>query len=186
MINTVYHMTKILAGAKFDLILNIGICGSYLANLKIGDTVHIEEEVFSELGATNGDGNFLDLEALGFTHFSARGKPHFNVLRNPHAASEFFTGGLHEIFSGKSLTVHNVHGDAAGIERMKRDFAPDFENMEGGAVAYVCLNEELPYFEFRAISNYVEPRNKDHWNIPLACERIQQFALKLIQQVKSR
>ena len=45
---------------------NVGIGGSYSKQLKIGEIVHFREEVFSELGATEGNGNFLQLEALGF------------------------------------------------------------------------------------------------------------------------
>jgi len=36
----------------------------------------------------------------------------------------------------------------------------------------VCLRRNVPYHEIRAISNYVEPRNRQSWNLELACSNL--------------
>jgi futalosine hydrolase len=184
MVNTAYHLGRIFALETFELALNIGVCGAYSRTFQIGEIIHIREEIFSELGAEDNEGNYLDLRELGFAHFVKNEKEYFNRLENPYQLADFFRCDFRKIFSGKSLTVNTVNGDALRIELMRNRFAPDFENMEGGAAALACLSEGLPYFEFRAISNYVEPRNKEAWNIPLACRNIQHFILDLVPQLK--
>jgi hypothetical protein len=42
----------------------------------------------------------------------------------------------------------------------------------------------MPFLELRAISNRVENRNKDAWDIALAIERSQLAAQKLIETLK--
>ncbi|MBT5829851.1 MAG: futalosine hydrolase, partial [Candidatus Latescibacteria bacterium] len=54
------------------------------------------------------------------------------------------------------------------------------ENMEGAAAAQLCLLYNVPFLELRAISNQVEDRNRDAWDIPLALERSQTATSKLI------
>ena len=44
--------------------------------------------------------------------------------------------------------------------------------MEGAALFYVCLHEQIPFLEIRAISNYVELRDPTKWDIPLAIENL--------------
>ena len=44
--------------------------------------------------------------------------------------------------------------------------------MEGAAFFYVCLCENIPFLQIRAISNYVEQRNEKNWNIPLAIKNL--------------
>ena len=44
--------------------------------------------------------------------------------------------------------------------------------MEGAAVYYVCLLEDIPCFELRTVSNEVGERNREKWNTPLALESL--------------
>lgn len=184
MTNTAYQLTKLLTKETFDLVLNIGICGSYGRSRRIGDVVHVKEEIFSEIGATDTNGHLLDLKKMDFKHFSKDGEDYFNRIVNPNKLSDFFDYNSGRVNDVKSLTVNTVNGDTGRIEHMKSLYDPDIENMEGGAVACVCLQEGIPYFEFRSISNYVEPRDTAKWNIPLACAKIQDFIIEFLTHLK--
>ncbi|MBX7151444.1 futalosine hydrolase [bacterium] len=179
MINTAYHLTKALINHRYDLVLNIGICGAYHRTTALGSVVEIREEIFSELGATDAQGNFIDLQKLGFKFFEKNGHSIFNHILNAHQPSQFFKNA-EPVIVGRSLTVNTVNGDEQRIADARKRYDPDFENMEGGAVAFVCLQESIPYLEFRSISNYVEPRNTDNWQIRLASQNVQNFILNLI------
>ncbi|MBL7994023.1 futalosine hydrolase [bacterium] len=180
MTNTAYRLTKLLATGSFDLVLNIGICGSYGRSIPIGDVVHVTEEIFSEMGATDADGNFLNLKKIGFKHFAKDGKEYYNRITNPNKLSDFFDYYPSNAKEVRSITVNTVNGDARSIERIRSRYDPHVENMEGGAVACVCLQEGIPFFEFRSISNYVEPRDTFTWNIPLASANIQNFMIEFL------
>jgi futalosine hydrolase len=47
--------------------------------------------------------------------------------------------------------------------------------MEGAAFFYACLQQQgLGFVQIRALSNYVEPRNRAAWQIPQAIEHLGQ------------
>jgi futalosine hydrolase len=55
--------------------------------------------------------------------------------------------------------------------------------MEGVTFFYICSGGKLPFLALRSISNRVEPRNKDKWDIPLALnnlsEKLREFLLMI-------
>jgi futalosine hydrolase len=44
--------------------------------------------------------------------------------------------------------------------------------MEGATFFYICSMENIPFLALRAISNRVEKRNRDNWNITLALKNL--------------
>jgi futalosine hydrolase len=47
--------------------------------------------------------------------------------------------------------------------------------MEGAAVYFVCNEMNIPVIQIRAISNYIEPRNKSNWDIKKAIKSLEEF-----------
>jgi futalosine hydrolase len=168
-INTVYAMTSWLAKRSCDLAINIGICGSYNRELSLGEVVYIHEEILGDLGATDTDGHFIDLSTMGFPLFVRGGNEFGNRLRNPQRPMWLDATGWHSV---RGLTVNTTAGESRQIADRKTTFKPDVESMEGGAFAYVCLRRNISYYEIRAISNYVEPRNRQSWKIDEACQNL--------------
>jgi len=77
-----------------------------------------------------------------------------------------------EITTVQGITGNVSHGTADSIARIKNQFNPDIESMEGAAVFYVCLLEQVPFVEIRGISNYVTVRDTDKWDIPAAIKNL--------------
>jgi futalosine hydrolase len=155
MVATTFELTRHLAKKKFDLAINCGIAGSFDRSILIGETVIVEEDIFSELGAEDGN-DFLTL----------------NKLMLP--GEDTFTGTFIlenyklKINRVKGITVNTVHGNEESIKSVTERLRPQIESMEGAAFFFVCEKENLPSLQLRSISNYVEKRNKENWNIPLA------------------
>jgi futalosine hydrolase len=59
-----------------------------------------------------------------------------------------------------------------------KKFNPDIETMEGATFFYICSRENIPFLAVRAISNRVEKRNRESWNIALALDNL---SVKLIE-----
>jgi futalosine hydrolase len=55
--------------------------------------------------------------------------------------------------------------------------------MEGAAVFYVCLKQGIKCIQIRSISNYVERRNRDAWNIPLALNNLHKRSTQLLKEL---
>ena len=61
---------------------------------------------------------------------------------------------------------------------------PKIESMEGAAFFYACRKAGVPFIQIRAVSNYVEKRNRDAWQIGLAVKNLNTFALELLERFK--
>ena len=173
---TVYSLSKALSKNKYDLILNLGIAGSLTDKLKIGDVVQVVSEEFADLGIRSKD-SFSTLFDSGF--IKANEFPFVNGrLKTPNLKT-----GIIELKQVNGITVNTVNGIKKEIENVKKKFNADIESMEGAAVFYVCLMERIPFTEIRSISNYVEERNKDNWDIPLAINNLNDYCKKLLDKI---
>jgi futalosine hydrolase len=161
---TAFSLGSTLNINKYTLVINVGIAGAFDPNRKLGDLLQVTEEIFSELGAED-DQNFITIDELGFG--SSRIKAIPAALSIP---LEPVTG----------ITVNTVHGQTHSINKIRERLSPDLESMEGAAVFYACSQLNIPCLQVRAISNYVEPRNKANWNIPLAIKNLNQWAIAFL------
>lgn len=174
MLNTAAHLA--LYSSKFDrdFYINAGICGAFNRNLKIGDVVQISSETYGDFGVEN-DEVFQDFFDLGFID---KKEDAFQYGLCEPIITDFHKKII--LQSATSITVNKVHGNEKTIKIIKEKYKADTENMEGLAFYYVLKMIEKPSIEIRAISNYVEKRNKDNWNIKDAVENLNNELLKII------
>jgi len=176
-INTAYFLTKHLVINKFDLIINSGICGSFTKKIQLGIVVNVVKEQFGDFGIDD-NGNF---QTVFETNLIEKNRFPFSngILINPTDLSRFKF--LKYLQSVNSITVNTASGDVTKIENMVKKFNPEIENMEGATFFYICMMEKIPFFEIRAISNFVEPRNKENWNIELAISNLNNFLIQFFE-----
>lgn len=163
MVATAYAMGDNHAFTKYDLAINLGMAGSFDRAIALGEVVEVVQDKLSELGAEN-DNEFIPIETLGF------GESQFS-------ASKQYT----DLKKVTAITVNTVHGNEASIAQMAQSLNPQLESMEGAAFFYACQQMGIPGLQIRAVSNYVEKRNRDNWKIGLAIKNLNNFAIELIQ-----
>jgi futalosine hydrolase len=78
-----------------------------------------------------------------------------------------------------------VHGNEDSIRTITNLFSPDIESMEGAAFFRGCNRLSENYFQVRAVSNYVEKRDKSKWDIPLAINNLNNFCITLINDLNT-
>ena len=161
MVNTSIQITKELLQDKYDLVINMGVAGSFSKDYLIGDVVEVVEDNFSELG-------FEDENVFGqFSDFVTK----YNVAAKTN---------LQKV---KGVTVNTVHGNEQSISEIINRLNPDVESMEGATVFKVCNEFAVPCIQIRAISNNVEKRNKANWNMPLAIHNLNHQVAKIIMEL---
>ena len=148
MLNTAINLTKELNNNDYDLVINMGVAGCFSDEIKIGEVVEVVEDCFSEIGFENGE---------SFSEFSE-----FDIKM------KYKVEGKTSLRKVKGLTVNTVHGNENSIHKMVERLHPDIESMEGAAVFKVCEEMKIPCIQLRSISNKVEKRNKENWNLDLA------------------
>lgn len=160
---TVLHLTKALSRQRYDLVINAGVAGSYRRDWELGRVVHVVTERFGDLGVDEADGRFTDVFELGLVAADA---PPFQRGRlvNPWAS-----GAPEFLPTANGLTVQRVHGTAARIAATQAKYPEaEVESMEGAGVFLTCLDFQQPFLELRALSNYVEVRNRTGWKLEAA------------------
>ncbi|MEM7036568.1 MAG: futalosine hydrolase [Bacteroidota bacterium] len=173
MVNTAFHLGRVLAREDFDVALQFGIAGAFEGGPEVGEVVEVGEEIFSEMGADSPKG-FLDLETMGFENFRREGEVYYNVVARPYAE----LGGWK---SCRGITVNRVHGTTTEIEAVREKWSPEVESMEGAAFFRACLSTEMRFHQLRGISNRVEPRNRAAWKIPEAIKAVQEAVLQVLE-----
>lgn len=171
---TAFSLGRVLALRSFDLVINAGICGALDPSLAIGEVVHVTSETFGDLGVEEADGSFTDAFALWPDTANLPPFRH-GVLHNDAGAAYDFLPRV------AGVSVNKAHGSAASIAALRARAHAQVESMEGAAVFYACLLSGVPFLEIRAVSNYVVPRNRDQWNIPLAVAQLNQTLLELLE-----
>ena len=171
---TGFALGNALARQPYDLAVNAGIAGALNRSLKLGDVVHVVSERFADLGVEEADGKFTDVHELGL--IDPDQLPFQNgELRNGQATEFEFLPKC------KGLTVNKVHGSPVSIESIQQKYTADVESMEGAAFFLACLVSGVPFLEIRSISNYVESRNREAWDLPLAIENLNNVLINLFE-----
>lgn len=159
MVPTAFALGKHI-NSTYNFALNIGIAGSFSRKFAIGTVVHVNKDCFAELGAEDGD-DFLTIDQLGFGTNTI-----INTINFP---ANIILENLPKV---NGITVNKVHGNERSIEAMQTHFHPITESMEGAAFLFACTHSNIPCVQLRSISNYVEKRNREAWNIPLAIQNV--------------
>jgi len=172
MVATAFALGRHLSANTYDLVVNLGIAGSFDRDIAVGDVVEITEDTFAELGAED-DLNFLPIADMGFGEASFYPSKKLADLYNL-----FNTFNLKQ---ATAITVNTVHGNEASIKKVAERLNPQIESMEGAAFFYACKQFNVPCLQIRAVSNYVEKRNRANWNIGLAIKNLNTFAVEFLK-----
>jgi futalosine hydrolase len=175
MVATAAWCSRAMARMRYDLALNFGLCGSFDRALVLGTVVQVTSERIAELGAQD-DEKFLtihELDLLGENEFPLTRGRLINAVPPRNLA-------LAMLPSVDGITVNTVHGNQQSIEAVVERFKPQVESMEGAAFMYACLIHGVLFAEVRAVSNVVEPRNRESWNLPAAVRSLERSALYVL------
>ena len=187
--NTAQTMTAVLEQGPPGLVVLCGCAGAYRGTgLKVGDVAVATEEVYADLGLLTPAG-WEGLEETGIPLMETGGAPSYGrfiltdafndalakaasdaVLEPPAGSGE--RPGVH---FGVFLTVSTVSGTAERGDTLHKRFGGICENMEGAAAAQVAAHYGSPLIEVRGISNMVEDRDRERWDITAASANCARF-----------
>ncbi len=174
MLSTCYLLTKMIFEQKPDLIIHVGLAGTFDPEAPLAKVIVVKDELIGDMGVEEKgllknlfDMQFQDEDEFPFTN---------GRLVNPwirdlnHLKLDEVTG----------LTINEVSTRKERIEQLKKKYSPDIESMEGAALHYVCLQMHVPFIQIRAISNYIGERDKLKWRINDAFENLTNITLKYV------
>lgn len=176
-LKTAFAIARFTESPTVDLAINAGIAGSFDKNIKLGSVVQVGSDRFGDLGVEESDGKFTDVYDLELEERN----------RFPFSNGQLLNDNLKYTFdipTVNSITVNKVHGSQQSIDLIKSKYNADIETMEGAGFHYACKTMDMQHLQIRSISNYVEPRNRDGWQIELAIDKLNQTLVNLLDNIE--
>lgn len=173
-----YAIMQLIARLKPDLIIQIGIAGSFNPTLVLGTAVTVRQEMLADMGVHETDG-YHDIFELGLAEENVP-PLELGAIVNHHD---------HLIESASlpavsAVSVNEISTSAEKINVFAEKYKADIESMEGAALHYVCALQNIPFIQIRGISNLVGERDKSKWKIPESMLAATNACINLINKIQ--
>ncbi len=107
--STTYFLTKNINNKKYNLIINVGICGSFDKKLALGTILNVTCDEFADLGITY-QNEFRTIFDNGFI------KPNEKPFQNGVMYSKCDIIEFHKLHSASGITVNSTSGNDEQIK----------------------------------------------------------------------
>jgi len=174
---TAYHLTKVVKEHKPGLIIQAGIAGGFDTNSELGEVVIIKRDRIADLGVEE-KGQWNDLLDLGLAHENVAPFKDGWLVNENKKLEQY---GLRMV---DAITINEITTSEKRINILREKYHPVVESLEGAAFHFVCLQENIPFIQLRAVSNYVGERDKSNWKMALAIKNLNVELSKIIEQSK--
>lgn len=168
MVATTYALTKKLQEDRYDLVIALGIAGAIDHRISIGEVVCVDQDEIYNFGVEDGS------QVLPFSAIGLDGDAVLKPLL------PFSSSLVQQLKWVKAVSVNTAHGNQQSIGKLVQRTEASIEIMEGAAFFYVCNQEKVSCLHLRAISNRVERRNRETWDIPLALDQLTTTAYSIL------
>lgn len=156
-------LTRALLTNSFDFAVQAGVAGTFRKTIPLCALVCVGDEALADLGAEDQDGSLLDVYTLGL---AGRNDAPFTDGRLQSTGREHALGqSFSQLQTVSGITVQTVSGTEKTVAARAARYGADIETMEGAPFHYCCLRAGVPFVQLRAISNYVEPRDREAWKM---------------------
>jgi len=174
--STMYHLQKKLQQKNYDLVIQAGIAGTFTDPYSPGDVVIVRKDSFADIGMEESS---IFTSIYGTTLADKDKFPFTNGwLVNEHAYLE-----NPDLPLVNAVTVNKISDSELQKQQLIHSFSPAIESMEGAALHYICLQENISFLQIRGISNRVGIRDKSKWKMKEAIANLNNKLNKLIRKI---
>jgi len=174
-----YHLQKKITENRYNLVIQVGLAGAFTTKFELGETVFVNQDTFGDLGIEEKERFTPIFETDLFNKNEFPFENGWLVNKN-----KILQQSTLEVV--KAVTINKVTDKGNIKQQLIDSFNPDIETMEGAALHYVCLHQNIPFIQLRAISNYVGERDKTKWKIDLAISNLHNELIKLLKQLQMK
>jgi futalosine hydrolase len=163
-ISTTFHLQKTIISAKPDLVIQVGLAGAFSELLPIGKAFAVKKEIVAEMGVFENE-EYKDIFNLGLEKRDAMPYSDGTLINENESILE-----CSKLEIANAITVNEISTSIEKIDLFKNHYHAAIESMEGAALHYVCIMNQIPFIQIRGISNMVGVRDKRHWEIKKAMQ----------------
>lgn len=179
LLSTLFKLTTEVNQHKPDLVVQLGIAGTFDDGTRIGTAAVVKSESIPEMGVWE-ENIYRDVFEMGLIRentFPFQGKklinPHENLIR---------ACGVPEV---NAISVNRITTSVTDISLYKENYLAEIESMEGAALHYLCIANTIPFVQIRGISNLVGDRNKSNWKIKASMDAATDSCHHLLSSLNS-
>jgi futalosine hydrolase len=173
---TTYALQKQVNLKKPHLVIQAGVGGCFHKEEPLGKVFLIQKETIADQSVMELDKlkTLFDLTLVPADQFPYKNRwlvnenPLLKKIRLPKVAG---------------ISVNEITTDPRKVKLYQKQFNPVVESMEGAALHYVCLQENIPYLQLRSTSNYIAERNKKNWNMQQSIVNLNKALVKILQSL---
>jgi futalosine hydrolase len=157
-VSATHALMRQITRKRPDLVVQAGIAGSFHPG-QIGKVLAVKEEIQADLGVWEDD-SFKTIFDLRLTE---KNTPPYKdgLLINPHQPL-LDRISLPQV---RAITINEITTSPKRIQWYQQYWSPFVESMEGAALHYTCLQEQIPFLQLRSVSNDIGQRDKSKWDI---------------------
>lgn len=169
-----YRLTRFITEHKPGYCIQAGLAGTFTSELSNGQVVLVRADMFGDLGAEESSG-FTDVFDLKLIHDNEHPFTDKQLI-NPYL-NNWKNMDLNLVYG---VTVNEISTRESRITLLQTKYRCQVESMEGAAFHYVCLQENTPFLQLRAISNLVGERDKSKWKMKEAIGNLNNSLVEII------
>lgn len=170
-----YRITRAVLDRKPSMVIQAGVAGSLDEKLELGQTVAVRSEIIGDEGVEE-NGRFRSLFELGL---AGPDEPPYTGRKLVNKGYLIEQSGLPLV---DGVTVNEISTNRNRIEYY-RSLGASSESLEGAALHYVALMENIPFLQLRSFSNFIGERDKSKWMMAEAIANLNLYLQKLIKNL---
>jgi len=172
-------LTQLTTTYKPDLIIQMGIAGSYSKTEPLGKLWVVSSESIADLGVRE-NGVFKNLFETGLLKDNEAPFKKRKILN-----SSIKKVNLLKTNTATAVTINEISTSPRRIKEIIAAHNPILESMEGAALHYVGCIAKTPFIQIRAVSNYVGERNKAKWKLKESIEQLEAYVLTYLATLEN-
>lgn len=153
-----YQLTRAAYTQKPTFFLQAGVAGSLDEGLVLGNVVVVASETIGDLGVAE-SGSFTSLFGLKLNDKNSFPWTDGKLCNSNEIVQQLNLPVV------DSVSVNEISTNARRIEYYRNNLGAAIESMEGAALHYVSLRENIPFLQIRSLSNFVGERDKSKWKM---------------------
>ena len=171
-----YHLTRQVLLKRPALIIQAGLAGSFDKNIALGSVVAVKQDCIADESVIEAK----KLQTVFDLRLASRNQPPYSGGWLINKSRELDKIKLKKV---RSVSVNHISSSKTMIELYMNKFNPAIESMEGAALHYVCISENIPFIQLRSTSNYIGERNKKNWKMKEAITNLNTELIQLVKQL---
>jgi futalosine hydrolase len=171
-----YRLLKQLQLKRPGIVIQAGVAGCFDKKIPLGTVVAVKKETIA-------DQSVIELKKL---------KTLFDLKLIPHDQFPFKKGWLEnnsavlrklKLKKVDAISVNEITTSKQRVRFYEESFQPAIESMEGAALHYTCLMENIPFIQLRSISNYIAERDKTKWDMKKSIVNLNETLIRLVETI---